>query len=354
MLQFPFVKVSRVRILYVTDSRHGHRAWQDPSARHRVYHYADAMAASGFDSRVVHIDDVNSALLVNTDHVIFHRPKMTERFKRAYDSCVQSAAVVHADYDDLIFDASVAEHSPLYLNGNTPLSRVVEYFGRNYQAAMLFDNILVSTRYLEDWFAKLNSGARVSVLPNVLPRLFEVPASVRTSSDYFTIGYFPGSNSHGHDVKMIKDAMTGILNRFRNSRFVVAGRLNKTELGLDHPRIEFLPYMDYSKYLSLLSAVDLSIAPLEKNLFNEAKSAVKLIESAAAGTPILVSANQDMIDHSNTLSTIVESANDWEPALDCAINNRRAISHGEATEHAVQYSVQNRLTILQSHLLCAA
>lgn len=343
-----------MQILYVTDSRHGHRAWFDPSARHRVYHYADGLTASGCYARVAHVENITPSLVRSVDHIIFHRPKFTGRFEVALKICRQSQAVLHADYDDLIFDSDFAEFSPMYLNGNRPLSKVTEYFERNFEAAVKFDNFLVSTRYLSICLKKCIPGARVTTLPNSLPRHFKPVERKQPLPERFTIGYFPGSNSHGHDLNMIGDALASFLHKSKQCRLVIAGQFNKDEIKNAGLEAELLPYMDYRKYLSLLSMVNVSIAPLEKNPFNEAKSAVKLIESVAVGTPILVSENPDMVDHHNSLSTIVEKPSDWELTLHRSMD--QALASGKLVDEALRskYSVFNRLPLLEEHLQCAA
>ena len=346
--------IARVHTLYVTDTRHGHQGWLDPSARHRVYHYADGLAAAGYRVQVAHIESVTATLANSVDHIIFHRPKLTSRFVTAFESCRRSRAILHADYDDLIFDSEFAQHSPLYLNGNRPLSKVVDYFQHNQQAAERFDHFVVSTRFLADHLKKTHPQALVTTLPNSLPRLFNPPVKKSVKNDIFTIGYFPGSNSHGHDLNMITDALIEFQSRNPKSRMVIAGQFNMADIKSPGLVVEQLPYMDYDRYLGLLSKVDVSIAPLESNPFNLAKSAVKLIESVAVSTPILVSPNPDMEDHNNSLSTIVKSPADWAPALEAVVANDHGIDIRSDITGASQYCVSSRLPILEGHLRCAA
>lgn len=352
-MQHTSLEPSHVKILYVTDSRHGHRAWFDPSARHRVYHYADGLAADGYRVRVVHIENITSSVAHNFDHIIFHRPKFTQRFKTAFEICKQTRAVLHADYDDLIFNADFAEFSPMYLNGNRPLQKVKEYFQHNYQAAEKFDHFLVSTRYLSTQLKKCFPEAHITTLPNSLPRGFSAPEQKPTSADNFTIGYFPGSNSHGHDLNMIGDVLAEFLDQSTQCRLVIAGQFNREDINNKRLEVEQLPYMDYRKYLALLARVDVSIAPLEDNPFNLAKSAVKLIESVSVGTPILVSDNPDMVDHQNSLSTIVKDTSYWSEALNRV--KEKSVVSGKPKDKALagRYLVTDRLPVIEDHLKCA-
>ncbi len=341
-----------MRILYLTDSRHGRDAWHDPSARHRCFHYADALSAAGVSARVASLDDVGRRSLNGFDHVVFHRPKFTRRFVKVFRWSSDTGAQLHADYDDLIFNPDFADQSPLYLNGNRPLRKVCDYFEQNHQAAACFDRAIISTRYLARQFQSLWPERRVTVLPNSLPRLFRAPGVGRADDQPFTLGYFPGSNSHKHDMAMISDVLQEFFHQHPSSRLLIAGRMNGDGLSGLAQHATFLPYADYNSYLTVLSRVDLSIAPLEHNVFNQAKSAVKLIESVAVGTPILSSANPDMDDHENELSSIVESNDGWRQALSQAMLQRDTDPR-VSSALAERFSVRSRLPVLTGHFQCA-
>ncbi|OED35519.1 hypothetical protein AB833_30350 [Chromatiales bacterium (ex Bugula neritina AB1)] len=344
-----------MRILYLTDSRHGRDAWHDPSARHRCFHYADALATTGVTALVGTLDSVTRRRLRGFDHIIFHRPKYTSRFRSVLRMCLAEGATLHADYDDLIFNPQFAEQSPLYINGNRPLQKVRDYFELNYQAAECFDRALISTRYLAEKFQSLWPEADLTVLPNSLPRLFQPPrpTSAAMPDTGFTIGYFPGSGSHKHDMMMIRDVLVSFFADFPSARLLIAGRMSQQGLESIASNTSYLPYCDYNNYLCALSHVDLSIAPLQNNVFNHSKSAVKLIESVSVGTPILSSANQDMRDHDNEMSTIAESLSDWDCALRDAASGCQQYSL-IAGQLAERFSVRSRLPVLQEHMLCAA
>jgi glycosyltransferase involved in cell wall biosynthesis len=55
------------------------------------------------------------------------------------------------------------------------------------------------------------------------------------------------------------------------------------------PRKRLLPIMPRDVYLGFLTHVDVSIIPLKDCAFNESKSDVKYLESAAMGTPVIAS-----------------------------------------------------------------
>ena len=351
--------VGHSSVLYVTDTRHGHHAWNDPSARHRCYHFADALADQSWAVSVAHIETLNARMLQSFRHIIFHRPKYSKRFAKALAACRRCDSQLHADYDDLIFAPELAENSPLYINGNRPLDKVKNYFADNQRAMQSFDSVLVSTRALCSHVRQCLPLANVSVLPNSLPRLFQTPR-LQVSRDQrskqqprFRIGYFPGSNSHAHDIEMIRDALNSLLSKKPECRLVVVGKMAEDSLPGMVGQIEFKPFVDYNQYLRQLAQVDLSIAPLQQNVFNDCKSAVKLIESVAVGTPVLASENPDMADHQNSMSALADERSDWLDLLLHCVDRKSGFDCTASQSLREKYSVASRLPILQRHLAAA-
>ena len=342
-------------VIYLTDTRFGQQAWKHPSARHRCYHYADALLALGHTAAVVPLDRVNDKVLKGFDHAVFHRPTYSKRFDCAFNSCVKASVCTHADYDDLIFDSDVAKYSPLYIEGTRSIGKVENQFRLNMKAANYFDNFISSTQFLADRLRQLFPHARLTVLHNSLPRLFTCPSVNRLPGDIPTIGYFPGSNGHGEDFKLVQPALLKVLSD-SNARLLIVGRLNHRYYS-GVPDVHSVPFSTYNNYLSLLASVDLSIAPLVDNVFSQSKSAVKLIESVAVGTPIVATANQDVIDHSNSMSTAVYDKSQWQQCLSKALS--KVVSSTEpcgekAKKIAEKYSVNSRMPVLLEHFQCAA
>ncbi len=335
-------------VIYLTDTRYGQRGWQHPSARHRCYHYADALIANGVKSAVVPLDRVTPGLLSGYDHAVFHRPQYSRRFEKAYQACGQSSVRIHADFDDLVFSPEYASSSPLYINGGRRLQQVEQQFQSTGKAAARFESFICSTKVLKTRLEHHFPSATVTVLPNSLPRLFRRPSFRSDNIRPHVVGYFPGSRGHEADFGVLRNTMSRLINS--NLRLLIVGRWN-SQASDNIPGVVHVPFNDYSQYLNLLAQVDVSIAPLENNIFNDSKSAVKLIESVSVGTPIVASAIPDMIDHDNDLTTLVENPDQWKQAILSALaklDNHSAIAiHAEKL--ARRFSVNSRLEILNKH-----
>jgi len=342
-------------VIYLTDTRYGQRAWNHPSARHRCYHYADALLAKGGNATVVPMERVTTAMLEGFDHAVFHRPTRNRRFLHAIGCCRTARLKLHADYDDLIFHPDFAVYSPQHINGSNVISKVRSQYNNTYLAAQCFDNFLVSTAYLADKLSNLFSKAKITVLPNSLPRIFKPPSVDKQPHGKFTIGYFPGSRGHGADLKSLAPVMKEVLGS--KARLLVVGRMNPGDLA-GIPNLMHLPFAGHGDYLKLLSHVDVSIAPLLNNQFNQSKSAVKLIESVTVGTPIIASINRDMSDHNNELSHLVSSAQEWRAALDhClsqSVSGESGIDASVVEKLQQRFSVLSRMPPLLEHFQCVA
>jgi glycosyltransferase involved in cell wall biosynthesis len=158
-----------------------------------------------------------------------------------------------------------------------------------YRNCMLAcDAAIASTETLAD--AMRQSGARdVAVVENALDRetllLAEAAraASVR-HGDGVVIVYGSGTKTHDADFACAAPALLEVMRARGQVRLRVVGELKLAgafdEFGA---RVERLPAVPYAAYLGLLAAGDISIAPLEATLFNDAKSNIKFLEAAILG-----------------------------------------------------------------------
>jgi len=296
------------------------------------------------------MERVSVKMLEGFEHVVFHRPSYNKRFQHALSCCHKTSVSIHADYDDLIFHPDFAEHSPLYLTGNRRLENVVKLFKKNHQAAQYFKSFILSTDYLCLKVQNIFAGVETCLLHNSLHRLFIHPKSQVNGDTPLTIGYFPGSHGHGEDFNSIASVLNKIV--ADGVRLLIVGRLDNRYYN-NLSNVVHIPFSNYSKYLYCLANVDVSIAPLTSSIFNDSKSAVKLIESVAVSTPIVASSNGDMIDHQNSMATLLDNNDDWYQALmGCLVSSRETNNESVATELANRYSVNARIPVLRDYLQC--
>ena len=144
----------------------------------------------------------------------------------------------------------------------------------------------------------INSACRV--VPNAVPFGIEQFQYQKSDSSYVRFMYV-GGPSHYHDLKII-DEFFGMCSRdihMRNkSKFTLAGynRLYKEQnLHQMHyimsrsPNYDFRSMLPIDKYMEHYDHCDISLAPIENNLFNHYKSNLKIIEAGCMKVPVIAS-----------------------------------------------------------------
>lgn len=130
------------------------------------------------------------------------------------------------------------------------------------------------------------SGADVRVLENFLPPTFERPERVMPHGSAVRIGWL-ASPEHVGDLEQlrIREVLETLLQRHSHIEVVSIG----LDLGVRSRRYEAFPFNVYAALPTVLSHLDIGIAPLADNDFNRIRSDVKLKEYAAVGLPWLAS-----------------------------------------------------------------
>jgi len=139
------------------------------------------------------------------------------------------------------------------------------------------------------------------------------------------IGYI-GGDSHKPDIEMILPVLLEILQLYPRLEMFFWG-LQPPELLLSRPNVVWHPldtqnYADFSDYMGQLD-MDIFIAPLKPNLFNQCKSAVKYFECStlgAAGVCSDIDPFNSVIDNGRT-GFLASNQDDWMKYLCLLIEN---------------------------------
>jgi glycosyltransferase involved in cell wall biosynthesis len=153
----------------------------------------------------------------------------------------------------------------------------------------LADLVTVSTeplgRSMIERGAKAVRVVQNQLTANVLPRRHPPnPKFVRI--------LWAGSPTHKRDLAIVAPAIRNILKRHAGGvRFTCFGERLPEVLADCYDWIDLKDPVDFEFYHDSIATVaaDFCIAPLEVNTFNESKSAIKALEYAAAGYPMLLS-----------------------------------------------------------------
>jgi glycosyltransferase involved in cell wall biosynthesis len=154
------------------------------------------------------------------------------------------------------------------------------------------------------------------------------------------IGYGSGTRTHDADFAIAAPALVELMARYPNLRLAIQGHLNLPgQLDALWNRIDRVPVLDTEDYLRSIATWDISIAPLEPTLFNDAKSTIKYLEASSVRVPSVCSPSESfrsLIRHGED-GMLAATIPEWIASLSMLIddeNLRRSM--GEAAWRTVQ------------------
>ncbi|PSS56351.1 glycosyltransferase [Pseudomonas sp. BBP2017] len=149
------------------------------------------------------------------------------------------------------------------------------------QAIALCDRVVVSTEPLADALSSMHNDIRV--VPNMLAaELWTGLFSQRQSSARPRVGW-AGGTSHRGDLELLLDVIKTLADEVDWVFFGMCPDVLRPYVKEFHPGISFAQYPRKLASLNL----DLALAPLEQNLFNDCKSNLRLLEYGACGFPVI-------------------------------------------------------------------
>lgn len=245
--------------------------------------------------------------------------------------------VLQRDFpDDLLFFKTILKHARsleipvvfdlddnlLALPENHP-DRLSHHFASSllpiYEALLLADYVTVSTEKLKQTLESFNEN--IYVLPNFLDDSlwpFHLPIR-QNKTKPITIGYM-GGESHKPDIEWITPVLEKINKKFDEVNFHFYGvKPPEAFVGLTNVKYTELKTYHYKEFIDDFHRlnIDIFIAPLVDNLFNQCKSPIKYFEYSTMGVPGVFSDIEPyknvVIDGENGL--LAKSLDDWVEKL---------------------------------------
>jgi glycosyltransferase involved in cell wall biosynthesis len=294
-------------------------------AKYRVWQKQAHFAALGVPCQVVDWrleQDSLSAAAVATLAILYRVPAFPP-VRRLIDTLHVLRVPVAWEVDDLIFDAGLFLQNR-NLDTLDPALRESVLSGVDlYRDAMLAcGRGIASTPHLAA--AMRAAGlADVAVVENALDAdtlaLAERIRAARRPHDGVVISYGSGTKTHDADFRAAAPALLRLLAARPEVRLRIVGDLNlPTEFAAFGARVEHLPPTHFGRYMTMLGDSDISIAPLEPTLFNDAKSNIKFLEAAILGVASVCSPAANFVDLVRDGETGLLAAGDeaWFTALD--------------------------------------
>ena len=320
--------------------------------RYRVLHQIEQLNTGFLESDECFYLDIEPYMVLNYRVFIFFRCPWTEKIEQSIILAKSLNKKVLFDIDDLVIDTKYTEMIP-YIKTLSPSEKALYDDGvmRIGKTLKLCDGSLTTTEglanelknYVTNVFINHNVASEEmwKISQDALTKIINI-----TNNEIVVIGYFSGSITHISDIEMIKPALIQILKKFQNVQLLLLGELSLPDLLNEFPnQIINKTFIDWRELPEIISNVDINIAPLEKSIFNEAKSENKWVEASLVKVPTIASncgAFKKVIKNNET-GLLCSNNNEWYNSLKTLIKNkslRKIIG-----ENAYNYCKENYNTI---------
>lgn len=328
--------------------------------RYRVTHQMEQLKVNGYTCDEVFFENVDLKQVRMYSCFIIFRAPYTDKLDAFIQLAKSWNKPVLYDVDDLVIDTKYTDQIA-YVK-NMEASQKARYdldVMKNQKLLKLCDGCITTTLALKKELEKYNPNVWINRNTASIEMVTLSQEIKKTSKDTVDIGYFSGSITHNEDFEMIKPALIHVLNAYNHVRLHLVGEIDlPQDLKMYASKIEVHPFMDYKKLPELISKMDINLAPLTSNIFNEAKSENKWVEASLVNTCTIASnlgAFKEMIEDHKTgilCSNIVE----WKKKLTCLIENKelRETLAGNAYAYCLKHCVtlytgSNIVSILQEN-----
>ncbi|NMO20388.1 glycosyltransferase [Pyxidicoccus fallax] len=300
--------------------------------RYRVDQKVEMLHRLGYEVTVLRWSDHAECKVALQFHglVIFYRVPAVPFVVEVIEEAKRLGLPNFFDVDDLIFDVEEYQrNSNVQRLPQEERDLLLEGAHLYRKSLSLCDNAIASTPTLAEHMARVVPG-KVYVVENCLdPGILALATEMErrppaVDSRMVTIGYGSGSKAHDVDFAMAADAILKVMARHGNVRLAIHGYL-QLPAGFERfsDRVFRIPFLEADDYLRALASWQISIAPLERTVFNDAKSNIKFIEASVFRVPTVCSGSgpfREIVEHGRN-GMIATTPEEWEAALTALVED---------------------------------
>jgi len=156
----------------------------------------------------------------------------------------------------------------------------------------------------------------------------------------FRVAFASGSQGHEIDLNEIIKPLSDFILADENRRLMLIGHFDVSHLpeGMEH-QVETVKFSTYQRYLSALRQANCAVMPLCDDIFNQCKSAVRVLDAAAVGVPSIVGLVGDLphVVRSEKTGFVARDRSGWIDALkDLAADPLAARQMGQAARQDLE------------------
>lgn len=290
--------------------------------RYRVIHQREQLESNGVHTDEIFYEKLSLDLEKYYNGFVFYRCPITDTIKEFIKKAKTNNKTIFYDIDDLVFDKKYTktikyldtmskEELDLYYDGVKRMGDTLKLCDYATTTTETLANEL--NKYVKETFVNKNVASE-----RMCELSMDAVKEVKKDKDKIILGYLSGSITHNPDFELIMPSIAKIMSEYKNVYLKVVGLLDiPKELDEYKERILTTPFVDWENLPKIIASLDINLAPLEKSLFNEAKSENKWTEAALVKVPTIASdIGAFKIINDNIDGILVKNTNeDWYKKL---------------------------------------
>lgn len=317
--------------------------------RYRVDHQIEQLTAAGFHCEGISYDKIDIKYLKYYRGFVFFRCPITDQVREFIKAAKAENKTVFYDIDDLVIDQKYTdtikylktmskEELDLYNDGVNRMKETLEMCDYAITTTERLAEEL--SNYVKEVYINRNvaSEKMVKLSLNAINK-------IKRDEDKVVMSYLSGSITHNDDFKMILPVVQRLMKEHSNLYLKVVGLLDiPEELKEFKERILTAPFVSWTELPNIIASIDINLAPLEKTIFNEAKSENKWTEASLCKT-ITVASNfgafkkciRDGID-----GVLCDTTDEWYNKINKVITDKDY--RNKIAEEAFKQVIKNKVT----------
>ncbi|MCP1223394.1 glycosyltransferase [Sebaldella sp. S0638] len=265
----------------------------DHPRRYRVSHQIEQLNFVGYSCDEVWYENLDMNMLKYYRGFIFYRCPSTPLILEFIDNAKKFNKRTFFDIDDLVIDKKYVE-TIKYLDELTKedYNLYIDGVQRMQETLRKCDYGITTTTVLAK---ELNNYTKeVFVNNNVASeRMVEISEKAiqkKKKNENIYLGYLSGSITHNPDFELISDVIKELLLNHENLYLVITGLVDIPNNLLEvKNKIIKKDFVEWKKLPAIIAELDINLVPLEKSIFNEAKSENKWVEASLVKTVTVAS-----------------------------------------------------------------
>jgi hypothetical protein len=327
--------------------------------RHRCENPREALAKLGVEADTVMAENADLAQAAEGySHVVLNRVPLTPAVGRLMRRSAARGNKVLFDVDDLLFEPDLLADLP-FVKARTGEAQamLLRVAGEIRDAMRACCAVTCATVRLAQEATRLRPAFVVcNCVSDELVELSRAVESAREGTDHPTLGFLAGHPGHVFNFAIVEQPLMEVLSRRPGWRLRLVGLAGEIgpRLGPLAERVELFPYVPWRDLPRLISQLDICLAPLVHDRFNDCKSDLRYLEAALCGVPVVASRwgeyRQTIVDGVN--GALASNDEEWADKLETLMDDP-SLRHSMAAADRNDVLSHRRIGVMGSQLLRA-